>query len=80
MIHIGSDYIQDLRLELPQNYLSGKTAWNGFDIKPFSINMAKTEVETFNKNILSHFRETKDEQKISYACNKSLGLFSSGKT
>ena len=80
LIHIGSEYIQDLRLELPQNQLSGKQAWSGIDLSNFSLTLAKTEVETFDKNLLQNYREYKDELKISFSCTKGLGLNTFGKT
>ena len=32
---MGSDTIQDLRMEMPSNFLSGKMAWKGFNSKPY---------------------------------------------
>ncbi len=35
LFYAGSQYIQDLRLDFPQNFLSGKLAWKGLDKKLF---------------------------------------------
>jgi len=49
-------------------------------LSPFTQTLAKTEPENFDKNLLQHYREYKDELKISYSCTKALGLNSFGKT
>ena len=80
LIYIGQQYIQDLRLDFPQNFLSGKFAWNNLNSKKYASNDGKTR----NKEsplALYHRNSYRDELKISFSySSKSLGIVNYGKT
>jgi len=69
-----------LRLDFPQNFLSGKFAWNGFEKTKILYKDSKM-TQSFSEIALSYVNSYKDELKISFSSSsQSLGLVDYGKT